>query len=171
VGGIADQTEPPGLRGPLRGAGPRGHRHHGRREQIWGHPQAAQGAHGEPGSRGCPESARFWWCSRNSSEAEHFRSLGTERGKKRLGTQTRCVRVQHNTSKTSQNLLGACVGSTPRCHPYHPASGRRGVPCSFFLQTTQGKWRHRRRRTQRRLDRRARYSLSCGYCSSCHCLQ
>ena len=108
-GGIADQTEPPGLRGPLRGAGPRGHRHHGRREQIWGLPQAAQGAHGEPRSRGGPESARFWWCSRDSSEAKYFRSLWTEWGKERSRTQTRLVWFKHNTSKASQNILGGKI--------------------------------------------------------------
>jgi len=172
VGGIASQTEPPGLRGPLRGAGPRGHCHHGCREQIWGHPQAAQGAYGKQRAGGGTKSSRIWWCTRNSSEAKHFRSSWIEWGERRPRTPTRCVWVKHNTPKTSENIPRVSMGSPPRRDLDHLASRSSRVPSTFFLQTTQGRRRrrHRRRGAQHRLDRRPCHSFSCGYCSSCHCL-
>ena len=40
-------------RGPCGGPPAHTHLQHGRRQQIWAHAQAAQGAHGEPGQGGC----------------------------------------------------------------------------------------------------------------------
>lgn len=108
------------MRGPLalRGAGPRGHHrsHHGSREQIWGHPQAAQGAHGKQGGRGCSEGSRFWRCSRNSPKIEHFRSSWAQWREERLGAPAGCIRIKHNSTKAPQNI----PSGTRMFHSYIP---------------------------------------------------